>query len=337
MVGILLFFIGVGLYSMLTHRAQLVEVARSVIIEKGRFSGEVTGYETNSYLFMVVPILLLVLSKSRAQNIIGWLAAGLFLLLALPNGWDRFALVSMLLALSIVDCLKRRSGWPRWFLIPIIFIFAVAMQLRGHETWTLQDVGDELAQLSGRSVQNVGTAIGSVDSSMLATWYLESYIVEEYLGYSYGLPVINYALTGWIPSRIMPDKYFLVDRLNVQRPDPGVTANQLLRGAKSSLMGSFYAEGWLVGVVFMSALAGFLSRKLDAMLSPESPLLVRATGVAWMSVLWMIWGSADYWAVMTLGILALPAIVVWVVAPKESRKRKRGFAARRVYAASAER
>jgi hypothetical protein len=78
----------------------------------------------------------------------------------------------------------------------------------------------------------------------------------------------------------------------------------------------------------LAAAMGFASRKLDGMLAPESPLLVRATGVAWMSVLWMVWGSADYWGVMTLGILGLPALAVWIVAPKMRRERLRALRAR---------
>ena len=148
---------------------------------------------------------------------------------------------------------------------------------------------------------------------MLATWYLESYAVEKYTGYSYGLPIVNYVLTSWIPTRIFPQKYFIVDYLRSQSRPLTPSIDRALYGAKSSLLGSFYGEGGLVGVILLAALAGFLSRKLDGMVTPDAPLLVRTTGIAWMSVLWMVWGSSDTWGLMTFGILGLPALFLWLV------------------------
>jgi hypothetical protein len=98
----------------------------------------------------------------------------------------------------------------------------------------------------------------------------------------------------------------LVDWLIAQRAYyPGVF-DQLLYGAKSSLIGSFYANGHLIAVVLLMALMGWLSRRLDGMLQPETPIAVRALGIAWLSTLWMVWGSHDIWGLMLLGTIALP-------------------------------
>ncbi len=51
---------------------------------------------------------------------------------------------------------------------------------------------------------------------MLPTFYLESYSKDHLTGYDYGIPLINYILTGWIPNRNFPQKYFLMDWLRGQ-------------------------------------------------------------------------------------------------------------------------
>ena len=67
------------------------------------------------------------------------------------------------------------------------------------------------------------------------------------------------------------------------------------------------------------ALAGWLFRKLDGMLSVDSPVLVRSLGIAWLSMMWMVWGSHDFWGLMLMGSLALPAIALWIGLPKEMK------------------
>ncbi|MBN2503230.1 MAG: hypothetical protein JXB38_20805 [Anaerolineales bacterium] len=314
-----------GIYSLLTRRAQVVDTGQELVVEGGRFVGQVTGYENAGYLFLVVPLAVLLLSRSRWAQLLGWLLSGLLVFLALPSGWSRFVLVSILIMVALANTLKRRAAWPRWYFLPLLLVFSLALQLRGHVQWTLAGSGGALVDLSRQVVQDLGASISnaaaSSEVSALATWYLGSYATEHYYGYSYGLPVVNYALTGWIPSRFFPHKYFLVDWLASQRLYLGNSATRLLYGAKSTLLGSFYNEGWLVGVILLAALAGVLSRKLDGMLHPNAPVLVRATGIAMMSVLWMVWQSSDTWGVMTLGTLAMPALVLWLFAPKVRRRR----------------
>ncbi len=322
MVAFAVLFGAFGVYSLLSYRAFVVDTGRELAFERGRHVGQVTGYESSAYCFLTIPILLLVSSKSRGARVCGWIACGLWMLFALPNGWARAGLVSMLIAVSMVEVIQRKAAWPRWFFVPLILVFTTALMMRGHKMWTLETSASELLNLSGETVQNLGKSLvgilGSGDAAALSTWYLESWVTEQYTGYSYGLPLINYALTGWIPGRILPQKYFLVDWLAArQRPLPNAQVKWLLHGAKSTLFGSFYQDGWLVGVVLMAAGVGVLSRKLDGMMLPEAPLLVRATGAAWMSLLWMVWQSSGIWALIALGVLVMPVLAMWLFAPKE--------------------
>lgn len=331
MVECAVLFAAFGAYSLLTYRAFLVDTGRTLAFEAGQHVGQVTGYEYSAFRFLTVPILLLLLSDSRRVRVCGWLGFGLWVFLSLPSGWGRVNLLSMLIAVSITDVIQRQVAWPRWFFVPLLLVFAVALQIRGHTTWRLETGASELLNLSRKVVQSLDesliNAVGSGDAGPLATWYLESYVIEQYTGYTYGLPLVNYALTGWIPGRILPEKYFLVDWLAArQQSFPGREIDRLLYGAKSTLFGSFYREGGLLGVVLIAATAGFLSRRLDSMMSLQAPLLVRAAGVAWMSLLWMVWQSTYSWTMINLGVLVMPALAMWLFAPKEPAVDQRGIA-----------
>ena len=136
-------------------------------------------------------------------------------------------------------------------------------------------------------------------------------------GFDYGLPLVNYLITGWVPNRIFPQKYFIIDFLaSITNKNYPVYIDTMLFGGKSTLFGSFYSHGWLIGVVLGAILIGFLSRKMDGMLRENSPQLIKAVGISWMSVLWMVWGSADYWGINVLGAITIPAIVLWLFSPK---------------------
>lgn len=320
-------FIMIGLFSMLTLRFPVFSTGREVEFGmgelNGRYVGQVTGYEDAAYMFLLVPIIMFSFSNTLLERVIGYAAGVLFVILALPNGWSRFVLVSVFIALSLTDAARRKSNWPRLYFLPLIMVFALILQIRGHTEWNLSTSGTELGELSNVLMtdfgSNIGSGIGSGDAGALGTWYLESYMAEYYWGYSYGLPIINYALTGWIPYRFFPKKYFLIDWLSSRRIWYGQSVDELLRGSKSTLFGSFYCEGGWVGVLILAALAGFLSRKMDGMLSPASPLIVRSTGVAWMSLLWMIWQSSANWTMINVGILTIPTLFIWLLSKKTHR------------------
>ena len=314
---IIILFMGIGFYSLLTYRASLLRTSGEVIIEQGRFVGTITGYETVGYLFLYVPILFLMLSSSFQLRWFGVLISLVFLYLSLPHAWSRYATVSMVIAIALVDTVRRGRRWPRLFLIFAILVLAVVYQVRSHTTWTFSSSVSEFAKTLTEIPDSGIGVLASADTAMLPTWYVDSYLRDTLSGYDYGLPVLNYIVSGWIPNRIFPEKYFLIDALakRTDRNYPEII-DLLLYGAKPTLVGSFYEHGGWLAVMLLSLLTGFLCRKLDGWLLDDSPQLLKAVGISWMSVMWMIWGSHDYWGVTVLGAMAIPAIALWLISPK---------------------
>ncbi|MBK7917799.1 MAG: hypothetical protein IPJ94_16350 [Chloroflexi bacterium] len=275
----------------------------------GRFVGDVTGYQNAGYMLLVYPIVLLLLWPHRLGRVVGFVLFVVFIILSLPHAWSRFATVSMLLALTMWRVAYHKRRWPGLLVMLGLVMVVLIYQARGHVQWQFAEIPqaaiDSLDTIGDRGV----TTLAESDTQMLATFWLESAWYDNWAGYDYGLPFLNYMLTGWIPGRVLPQKYFLVDWITAQRPHYPILFDQLLLGAKSSLIGSFYGNGQLIAVVLEMALAGWLSRRLDGMMQPESPVAVRALGITWLSVLWMVWGSSDTWGLMLLGTMALPFIV----------------------------
>ena len=313
----LLVFISVGLYSLLTYRASLIGDVSGVIIEQGRFVGNVTGYEFIAYQFLFVPTFFLLMSNSRSKRLAGLFLGSLFFVLSIPHAWSRYLTVSLLIAISIADAINRKKNWPKWFYIITIIVLSAVYQVRSHTTWTLSNSVENFISITEEIPQRGVGIVSGNDTAMLKTWYVESYLKDTLTGFDYGLPLVNYLITGWVPNRIFPQKYFIIDSLNaITNKSYPRYIDDMLFGGKSTLLGSFYSHGWLIGVVLGAILLGFLSRKMDGMVRESSPQLIKAVGISWISLLWMIWGSADYWAITVMGSVAIPAIVLWLVSPK---------------------
>jgi hypothetical protein len=326
-------FMVFGIYSLVVFRAGLGQVRDDISVVNGRFVGNITGYQIIGYLFLFVPIILLMLARKRRINILGWIAASGFVILSLPNAWSRFATVSFILALSMVEVVRKSRRWPKIYWIVAIPLIMVVFQIRGHAQWQYSKVNVivEINQIILEIPEKFRQIFSSGDTSMLQTWYVESYFYDTWIGYDYGLPVLNYVMTGWIPTRFLPDKYFLIDWLNDQRGTAyPVYLDRLLSGAKSSLLGSFYIHGGLLAVLIGAGLTGFLSRRLDGMLAKETSPLVKGVAIAWLSVLWMIWGSHDFWGIMVLGGISMPVLATWLFLKKGEIKKKQYLATRPV-------
>lgn len=328
-VAIMGVFILIGLYSLLAFRAGLIEYSGEKLIEGGRFTGGVTGYSNVAHKFIFVPMFLFMLSGKPLLRGSGWGLAAIYFILSLPHEWSRYITVSLFVAFSIYYCLGRRRRWPKALYVAVILLVVGMLQIRGHVKWEwgsiMKSATESIARIPEKGLDIVG---GSSDSAMLASWYVKSWLVDEYIGYDYGLPFINYLLFGWIPNRFFPDKYFLVDWLQSIKGQslPFFYDEQILYGAKYTLLGSFYGHGGIVGVVLCMAGAGFLCRRLDGMLDPASPILVKAVAIGWFSTLWMDWGSGDSWVLMNWGSLAIPGIVLWFFWRKRAvQKQKPGF------------
>jgi len=316
----------VAFYSLLTFRAGLLETARLSEIQSGRFTGQVIGWEHAAHAFLFVPVLTLLLNGRRLYRGLGWILAGAYIVLSLPNGWSRYSTLSMLLALALAGTYRQRRAWPRLIWIPIVLLAASVLQIRGHVPWSLaagqQPIGRELRAVVGQLPAEAGSVLAGSDTAMLSAWYLDSYLHDTRIGYDYGLPLANYALTGWVPHRLLAGKYFLIDWLQERRTfttDPAIES--MLVGSKVTLLGSFYRNGGLLAVLIQMALMGFLSRKADGLLRRDGPALLQAVALAWLSVLWMVWASSDTWALTVLGAMTVPAVALWLASPKVARQR----------------
>ncbi len=311
---ILIMCFSFGLYSMLTFRSGLLSNSSELVISNGRFTGEITGYQYAGYVFLLVPSILLLFSPGWRERALGWGLCIVFIILSLPDAWARFITVSMILVLSIVDTLQRKTRWRRILILMILIVSAALFQTRGHVEWEITDIDKQMLSLLGEFPDQFTSILTENDTAMLASWYLDSYLHDRWIGYDYGIPLTNYILFGFIPGRIFPQKYFLVDMLrSAQGKSYPIIIDQLLYGAKSSLIGDFYANGGLIGVLLGVAIAGYLSRRLDGMLLEDAPTLVKAVGTAWLSLLWIVWGSGSFWGFTVYGNIAIPALGLWLV------------------------
>lgn len=314
---IMIMVVGFGLYSLLTFRSGLLSPTGEAIIVGGRFVGSVSGYQSVAHVFLFIPILLLITLRNLLMRVLGYLLAAAYLFLSLPHSYSRFVTVSMLIAITIVITMQSKRSWPPVLGIASVFFLAAVLQIRGHTSWTVSSSAAEVLEISSQIPTRVNNLFAQADTAMLATFYLESFLKDTLTGFDYGLPMINYLVTGWIPNRVFPQKYFLVDWLrDLQGKTYPPEIDNLLIGSKSSLIGSFYSNGGLVAVILEMALFAFLLQKLDGMLAESSASIFRSLGVAWLSTLWMVWGSHDYWGVMLYGTMALPALLLWLFTPK---------------------
>jgi hypothetical protein len=319
---VLLAFTAFGMYSLLVFRAGLFPVEGEKLILGGRFVGNITGYQNGGYGFLFTPILLLLLSNKRRLQAFGGIMVALFLAFSLPHAWSRYMTVSLLLALSMVFALKKGMRMPPLVWSVSLLLVAALYQMRGHSDWRYGQINNELVNLIDAFPARVSQVLSSTDTAMIQAWYVSSYLNDRWIGIDYGLPVLNYALTGWIPSRFFPEKYFIIDWLNTHRSGyyPAIF-DQVLYGSKSSLMGSFYAHGGWVGVLLGCLLAGYLSRRLDGTLAAATSHLVKSIGITWLSILWMVWASSSTWGMMAIGAMAMPGLLVWLFLPKISSRR----------------
>lgn len=319
---LMLGFIAVASISFLTYRtggSAALDQGRFVIAG-GRFTGSTTGYQNSAHIFMFIPAILLMLSPSRTYRLLGFLLTGTYVVMKLSDAWGRWALISFLIAMSIAAAVYNKRKWPPLFYLAAIPLLAAILIVRGH---TSIGSNNGIFSILTKIPELIGPKLANNNTSMLPTWYLVSYIRDHITGYTYGLPLINYTFFGFIPSRIFPQKYFLLTWLQANQPpilDASINASLL--GAKWSLLGSFYDTGGILGVILLAGIMGILSRKLDGMLSADSPLLVKATGICWISTFWIMWAGQDYWAVQVIGTIAMPAILLWLASPKIQSRRK---------------
>ena len=175
------------MYSLLIFRAGLFSIGGEKLIVGGRFMGDITGYQNGGYAFLFVPTLLLMLSQKRWMQILGGFVATIFLISSLPHAWSRFVTVSFVLALSLVFVIRKSKPWPGLHWIVGLFLIAALFQLRGHIEWRFEEIAGDSVELLSDLPKNFNRMLGSADTGMLTTWYVESYYRDTWLGYDYGL------------------------------------------------------------------------------------------------------------------------------------------------------
>ncbi len=323
MLLILMGFLGIATMSLLIYRTGFVGGGQDVTIQGSRFVGNTTGYEYIADTFYFFPVVYLLASRAKARNWLGFLLVGLYVALTITSAHSRFSVVSMMLAFSMVLTYKSKSPWPHPIFVLLAFVGGAVLTLRGHTTL---ESTDELMGFIQQIPSEFINLFSTVDSAMLSSFYLESHVRDNITGYDYLLPLLNYLFFGFIPSRFFPQKYFLVDWLRANQPPLYDHLTTLyLYGSKSSLVGSFYGNGGIIGVILLMAAMGFLLRKVDGMISKDSHLIIKSIGFTWTCFLWMIWGSHDYWGAIVIGVNAIPGLFLWIFAPKMTKQRFLGI------------
>lgn len=315
MVLVLAIAVLVGLASLIFFRTGAFQTG--VLISGGRTVAGATGYQYTAHYFLFVPTAFLLLSDRRPLRVLGYALALIYLLVGSLDPSARFLEVSMLLLVSLAEALRSGRRRPALWAVAAAVFVALVLGVRGHTAFSSLS---DFALIAQQAPLALTDQLTGGNANFLSNWYLQSYVDDSLVGFNYGLVFLNYVLTGFIPNQFFPQKYFLVDWLHSQQPvltNPTIVAR--LYGQKSSLIGSFYSDGGVVGVVLLSALAGYLSRKLDGMLRPDAPTLVRALGICWMSILWIAWGSGDFWTLDQCYTLAIPAVFLWTVSPRTSQ------------------
>lgn len=320
---ILFVFIVIGFYGLVVFRAGLGQHTGSVVIENGRFVGSVTGYHHVAYMFLFLPMLIFLTHDSSIKKLIGWAIAILLLVLSLPHSHSRFITVSLFIMLSIMQTLKKGKRWPSVIMIVFIVLIASFLQIRGHSKQKMTDIVPQAQEILPQILEKNISMLSGVDTAMLRVWWVSSHVEDHYTGYNFGLPTLNYVITGWLPSRFFPWKYFILDWIKEARGSYPLYFDIFLYGAKSALIGDFYSSGNLFGVIIGMWLFGFIGRRIDGMIDPTSPILLKSIGICWTGTLWMVWGSDLTWGVNTLGALTIPGVALWLAMPKSGTSLKR--------------
>jgi hypothetical protein len=314
--AILCMFIAAALYSLLYLRIGGLLVKSDVTVEfdHNRIVGGATGYAVVAHAFFLYIVVILLLRGKNAARAFGCLFALGYVFLRMYDLHGRWTTVALIAAIAMTEMTRARSGktyWSKmarkiegWNLKSALIVLlagaaALFLVVRGHSS--VADV--KVSELSWDRGQ---AALRKNDTAMLPVLYVESKLAEIH-GYDYGVTLVSQVVMGWLPRQYFPWKGDL-ERILLDRGPPrfGLTIDDWLYGAKSTVIGSFYNHGGIVGVLIGMALLGALSRGLDRLTTAGRTDLVRAVGIVWMANIWMMFASSDVWIVQNLFINAMP-------------------------------
>jgi hypothetical protein len=301
--AVLILMLAAAAYALITYRGAYGFTAERVLIVDGKYVGKVMGYEVVLYMLASFPIILLILRRST--RILGYGLLVLYLGARLGDAWDRTSAISLLLSVTMIAAGLRGRKWPPRFWIVLLLAFTLLMQVRGHASFSQFQKSGGLA----RGNLTEGVKRGE-DTSVLATLYLSTYLYDK-TGYSYGVPLVSGILFGPLPRKYFPWKDWLVNQF---RPDFRKIRNpkvlEMMLGGKDTVIGDLYSYGNLFAILLGMPILGFLTRKLDGWVVPETPVAVRALGYAWLGYYYMLYASALPWGAACLYINIIPFLGV---------------------------
>lgn len=287
-----------AVYSMIYFRGAFGFEAANFELEKSsKFVGKVTGYETALNICALFPMILLIMRRST--RLLGFAIAGIYLIGKMNDRHDRANAVSLVIAVSMALTFVRRRKWPSGVWIVGILLFTVLLQARGHLSFTEFRQSGQMTLSTGRG--EVAKAEGAV---MLSQFYLKSYLHDK-AGYTYGIPLLSSVVFGALPRKYFPWKDWIIETYLSPKVARAFEMELSMFGSKSSVIGDLYGFGGIFAVAGGMFILGFLVRKLDGWLAPQAPVVMRAMGVVWLSLLWMMLGSSLLWSA---GLMFLTAI-----------------------------
>jgi hypothetical protein len=272
----------------------------------GKFVGSVSGWQSETHGFIIFPCLLLIALKG--YRLMGLLAAAFYIALRLGDKGDRFSILALPLAVLLFYMIRRGRRWPPLLYSALAMVLLLVLVARGHGSLaSLQHSGNDIQRIAGRALSNIGRG---ADTAMLPTLYRESDLVERN-GFTYGVTCVQEIFLAPLPRTHFPWKDDVLSFI------PGVKyRNESWLGdvyhAKSTVIGSFYGYGGILGVIIGMACLGWLLRKMDGLLQRTQPLLVNLWAVMVLSTVWLgILGSIEWWyKVIMMWSLPLFALVL---------------------------
>ena len=286
-------------YAIIMFRGSFAVTRDQVVIEGGEFTGDVTGYQYVAHMLALFPLVLMLAYKKTRK--LGLVLTACYVIVRFEDGWDRYSIVSLLLAISMLTVSLKRKQWPDKKWISVIALIVLILTLRGHsgllDYWRSDTIGVTAAE---------ETITGGGDTGMLGTLWVHTFLCDR-SGYNYGVPFLNHVLFGFLPRKYFPWKDTVIEPVaTIEISNVYPEAVGMMSGAKSTVIGDLYSWGGLLTVALGMACLGYLSRRLDGMVADTAPLPTRMLGFLWLGAVWMLFASALTWVAANLFLIALP-------------------------------
>jgi oligosaccharide repeat unit polymerase len=322
-IYIVFIFLTLALRALLVHRTgtAFVEQSFSPELDKGRFVGEITGYQTASHMLALYPITLMLYGRTKAVRNLGIAALVGFIAIKMYDAWDRMSVVAIIIAAIIViikkeeyrdwvkglgDIRKGKMKASHIVLVAMLVGMTIFLIQRGHSSISEYDRNE-----SGNPIVEL---FSSRDTAMLPTLYLRSYVIEK-SGYDYGATIFTKLIFGSLPRKYFPWKD---EPLKWILGENGQSIPKryeiMLYGSKSLIFGSLYRHGNIYGVIIGMIIAAIGTRKLDQIVNQRKEIYIKVIGIVWMSMIWILFASSDVWCVNKMFISAIPFVPLWLSA-----------------------